>query len=120
MPFDVVSFDVSFWVRKKGTVEEARQLIVKLKEKLTTIINKHEKIRPYLREFPFPLMKAKVDISFPEQDKNGVYYNKSVTLASVGSNGKIYYRYDDPNLRGFQPLYEEPYEEAVKIVHSKK
>jgi hypothetical protein len=120
MPFDVVSFDVRFWVRKKGTVEEARELIVKLKEKLRVTINKHEKIRPYLRAYPFPIKNTNVTISFPDQDKNGVLYDKSVTFASVGSNGKIYYRYDDPNLKGFQPLYEEPYEEAVKIVHGKK
>ena len=120
MPFDVVSFRVSFWVRKKGTVEEGRELIVKLKEKLRTIINKHEKIRPYLREYPFPIKNTDVSVSFPDQDKNGVLYDKSVTFALVGRDEKIYYCYKDPNCSMLQDLYEEPYEEAVKIVHGEK
>jgi antitoxin component YwqK of YwqJK toxin-antitoxin module len=119
MPFDVVSVYVGFWVRKKGTVEEARELIVKLKEKFRVIINNHEKIRPYLREYPISIKNADVSVSFLRQDKNGVYYNKSVSFVSVGRGEKIYYSYDDPNENLLQPLFEESYEDAVKIVHAK-
>jgi hypothetical protein len=118
-PGDVLSFDVSFWMRKKGTVEEARELIVKLKEKFRVIINNHEKIRPYLREYPISIKNARARISFPRQDKNGVFYNKSVVFASVGRGQKIYYSYEDPNENLLQDLFEESYEDAVKIVHAK-
>jgi hypothetical protein len=119
MPFDVVSFDVGFWMRKKGTVEEARDLIVKLKEKLRVIINNHEKIRPYLREYPISIKNARASVSFPSQDKNGIFYDKSVTLAWVTNQQKIYYRSNNPNTDQLEPLFEESYEDAVKIVHAK-
>ncbi len=118
MPFDVENIGVQLSIRKKGTIEEARELIVNLKEKLTQIINQHEKLRPYLREFPFTPSRAQVYLSFC--DKKG-QKNKDGSVAYVlaGNEKDICYCEARPK-KPLTDLLVEPYEEAVKIVRSKQ
>jgi hypothetical protein len=90
-------------------------MIVELKEKLADIVNKHEKLIPYLREYPFSPLRAQVSVSF-ELPKSAVSnQEKSVTSVMVGKGDQVYYRIE--NLK--DPILE-PFEEAVKIVKSKQ
>ena len=50
--------------RRKKAIEQARMLEVRATEKLLKAINSNEKIRPYLKEYPFTAAKTKVFISF--------------------------------------------------------
>src|SRR5580700_8086975 len=54
MPYDVEKISVKLVAYQSATVEQARELEVNLTERFAQIINAHEKIRPFLREYPFP------------------------------------------------------------------
>lgn len=56
-----------FVLRQYITQEEARQLLVEVTEKLLSAVNSHEKLRPYLKEYPFPSNLLKIRICCEEQ-----------------------------------------------------
>ena len=119
MPFDVETISVHFKCLKKGTVEEARMLMVELTEKFAQIINKHEQLRPYFREYPFSKYRAKIDLSFI--DNKGKQYNDgSVYYVFIGKDKKIYYFSANLLTPKKDNEFEEPFEQAAKIVHAKK
>jgi hypothetical protein len=119
MAFDVERINVSFQLRKKGSVEEARKLIVGLKERFAEIINAHEKLRPYLREFPFTPERADINLSFcNNQDLRNT--DGSINHVLVGSNKNIYYFSANLLTPKKDRELQEPYAEAVKIVHGEK
>ena len=111
MPYDVETIAVDFISYQNASIDQARLLEVKATEKLLQIVNNHEKIRPYLREFPFKFNRADVSIAFRKTD-NSRYTDRSVTLVYQAKN-KIYYRRYNPLSDQLQPLAEEPYEEAL-------
>src|SRR5271163_1992438 len=53
MPNDVEKIDVLFISYCKSTVDDARRMEVNAVQELLRRINTHEKIKPYLREYPF-------------------------------------------------------------------
>ena len=139
MPHDVEKIEVLFVAHRKTTLEEARKMEVKGVQNLLKKINTHEKIRPYLREYPFKSDRVDVSISFQTKEDYHIT-DGSVTLVYLVKN-KVIYRaaemrkeksypgYDcrDPNNiiyfpprekieEELIPLFEEPYEEALKIV----
>ncbi len=119
MPFDVEKICVDFQLKKKATVEEARTLMVRLKEKFAEIVNKHEQLRPYLREFPFSPGRADVNLRFC--NNQGLRNTDgSINYVLVGSNKNIYYFSSNLLTPNKDNQLQEPYDEAVKIVHSKK
>ena len=119
MPFDVLNIEVYFSVKKRGTIKEARELIINLKEMFVQIINDHEKLRPYLRIYPFTIDRAEVILSFC--DKNGFQYkDRSPCFVLLGKGKKIYYMCLNKLGNKHENLYEEPYEEAVKIVREQE
>ncbi len=98
MPFDVEKIIIQFEVDKKGTVEEARKLLLKFTDRLVEVTNRYEKLRPYLREYPFTAERAHIGLSFQA--------GGDISRVIVGKHNIIYYDGEKP--------YEEPYEEAVK------
>ena len=118
MPFDVESISVSLSVYKKGVIEEARELMVRLTERFVEIINKHEKLRPYLREYPFTHLRA--EVSFSYCDSNGLkYQDGSIAHVVTGRCNEICYSISEPNSHMLTDFYDEPYATAVEIVHAK-
>ena len=118
MPFDVEFITVFLSIKLKGTVEEGRDIFVKLKERFVEVINQHEKLRPYLREYPFTPARAQLMIDFC--DEKGVT-NTDGGVARIMFTNKKYICYRTIKLKGSQPedLFVEPYEEALKIVKAK-
>ena len=116
MPYDVEEISIKFGARQRATVEQARELEVKITERFVQIINAHEKIRPFLRETPFPSYRAKVGISFYQRN-NAPYMDGSVAYVSQ-IKGRIYYSAKDLGNPVLKDLKDEPYEEALKIVQS--
>jgi hypothetical protein len=117
MPDDVEEIQVIFTAYKKVSIGEARKLEVAATERFLKIINDHEKIRPYLREFPFTPKRVQVCISFNK--KNDTYYPGKNNVAYMSLiNGKIYYRGYDADNQKLVDLFEEPYESALKIIKS--
>ena len=74
MPTDVEEIDVLFISYRKSTVDDARKMEVNAIQNLLHRINTHEKIRPYLREYPFHADRIGVSISFQTETDNQPLY----------------------------------------------
>jgi hypothetical protein len=118
MPYDVEEISVSLVAYRSATVEEARELEIKTTERFVQIINAHEKIRPFLREYPFPSSRASVAISFEKPRKKTFAIDDNVLFVFQARN-RIFYRAKNPD-NPYVPklIKDEPYEEALKIVQS--
>lgn len=143
MPWDVEKIDLSFMSQRHATVEEARRLEVYGVEKLLSLINQHEKIRPYLREYPFKPDRVGLSISFQTKTgerpldgsvahvyatRNMIFYSKAeIVMTKPHPHTDI----RDPNnpkteMIGGGPkvklitIKEEPYEDALNIVKSEE
>lgn len=101
-------------------VDKARILYVEMMEEYLKKINHHDKIRPYLHNFPFIIDNIKLDIGF-EDCKRKITQDGHVAFIFMGRNHTIYYDAYDPETEEFYSLHRESYEEALKIVkeHSK-
>ena len=119
MPYDVEEISVQLAAYRGATVEQARELEVKTTERFAQIINAHEKIRPFLREYPFPSRRASVSISFrnPKKKKTPSTDNDVEFVFQV--RNRIFYQAKNPNNPYLgKNIKDEPYEEALKIVQS--
>lgn len=114
---DVEEVSVMFFSYVPATIEEARALEVTLTEKLLKKINENEKIRPYLREYPFPSSRARVSVSFHK--RNGDYYTDGSVAYIFQARDNLFYYTADPKTKDQTVLFKEPYEDAVKLVHQK-
>jgi hypothetical protein len=119
MPHDIREISVQFNAYQRASIEEARELIVIATERFIQFINAHQKIRPYLREYPATQRTACISISFCKKNHHP-YMDGSIALAFVVKN-KIFYKKQDPAFQKYElkDLYEEPYEEALEIVQGK-
>ncbi len=116
---DVERVKIGFTFVGKVTIDQAREMFIECNEKFVQMVNEHEKIRPYLRDYPFSRARAKVNIYFSDK------YGKNITDGStasilLGKDDIIFYDSHAPNANQYSDLYQEPYEEALKIVRSKK
>jgi hypothetical protein len=104
MPRDVERIDLDFIAYQRATVEQARELEVEATEKLVKIINAHEKIRPFLRESPFPASRTGVSISFCKKN-NCRYMDGSVAYVFQAKN-IVYYDawHEKPNSPCLYPI----------------
>ena len=141
MPKDVEKIKVLFSCRRKLTVDEARKIEVYAVQELLRRINAHEKIRPYLREYPFDVNRVGVPISviknggghpldgsvgFVTTARNKIFYyiaeiymKEPTPLIYMNEKNEVVKEFigGGPRER-LIPLMEEDYEEAVKIVEA--
>jgi hypothetical protein len=117
MPHDVEEISVKFVASRRATVEEARELEVKLTEAFVQVINAHEKIKPSLRECPFPSSRAHVTISFRDSKKKRIPFSDNDVELVFQTRDRIFYQARNPdNPYLGKDIKDEPYEEALKIV----
>lgn len=116
MPYDIMEIDVWFQTMQPASVELARELIVNINKKFYRIINSDENIRPFLREYPFPIERLDILIQFDEFVKNTVSNNQIKCVSHT--NGNISYLQDDETGHKYVAFYKESYGEALKIVQS--
>lgn len=114
MPYDVESFNFIFTAYKNASIEEARALEIHAVEKLIAMVNANEKIRPFLREYPFPPERAYISISF--EDKENKYYSNGAVAYISQAHGKILFSSYDFETEQYKKFLEEPYEEAKRKV----
>ncbi len=114
---NVGEIEISFIAYRKGSIEEARTLEVNLIEKILAQINAHEKIRPFLNNYPFESKNIDISVAFRKED-NSCYTDGSVVLVFLARN-KLFYKTEDPKTENRIDLYDEPYIDALKIVNSK-
>ena len=120
MPHDVETIHVNFMSYEVGTIEKAREFIVKTTEKFLKIINENEKIRPYLREYPFKANRAEITIMFAQKGYDPARRDGSIVHAFQVKN-HIYYYIEDSKGERIE-VKDELYDDALKIVleNSKK
>ena len=119
MPYDVEEISVSLVAYQSATIEQARELEIKATERFAQIINAHEKIRPFLREYPFPSCRVDVSISFEPPKKMFSPSPKSDVSYVLQARNRIYYQAENPNNPYVEiDIKDEPYEEALKIVQA--
>src|SRR3989344_2784126 len=138
MPTDVQKIKVLFTSYRKSTVDDVRKMEVNAVQELLQRINAHEKIRPYLREYPFGTDRVGITISFRTETDDRPF-DGSVALVFLVKNKICYYtaeiQIEEPTpliyvneknevvrelIEGgpteeLIPLMEETYEEALKI-----
>jgi len=112
---DIEQIHVGFVLFEAVSLEKARELEVKATELFAQIINGHEKIRPYLREYPFPSTHADVAIAF--EDKTGRHFQESEVDFIFPAKGKILYQKWSNEENTFISVKMEPYAEALKLVN---
>ncbi|MCH9617599.1 MAG: hypothetical protein SP4CHLAM5_10530 [Chlamydiia bacterium] len=118
MPFDVETIGIDFNVYKRASHEEARELLVRLKERFVQEINRHEKLRPYLREYPFTPIRTQIFLTFYDKTGN-TYKDGSITSILVDRDKQICFYSANPDNPKKENKLKEPYDEAVKMVHTK-
>lgn len=118
MPFDVENIEVDFVSFQRANIEEARKLEVIVTERFIEAINSHEKIRPFLREYPVKADRARIGILFKQQNKKP-YTDGSVAYVFQVKN-RIYYNADSETSPTLISLADEPYDEALKIVNGRR
>ena len=116
MPYDIQEIEVDFLCHQQVTVEEARELEIRATERFVEIINSHEAIRPYLRDYPWDYRRAAIMIAF--RDEYGEDYPEGVRLILQGKDKVFYYGPKKHPKEVGVTIKDEPYEEAKKIVNS--
>ena len=115
MPYDIQEIGVDFLYCQQVSVEEARELEITATERFVEIINSHEGIRPYLRNYPWDHNRARIMIAF--RNKYGEDYPEGVRLI-LQAHEKMYYFGPEKFPNDIDHMKEEPYAEAKKIVNS--
>ena len=114
MPHDIEKISVKFIAYQRATIEEARELEVKVTERLLEIINSHKKIRPFLRDYPFTPARTQVGISFNKKNNSSYADGRVVYVSNIKNT--LYYDAEDPSGKDIE-LAKEPYEEAkIKVL----
>ena len=117
----IKEFAFSFKRNKRTSIEEARKLEVEATDLLLSKINANEKLRPYLANYPFPVDKTKVKITFQKSDKED--FDDGSLYTVFQENNKIQYHAHDVFKEDAPTLYypilirEESYDEALQILN---
>ncbi len=110
---------ISFKIQGPKNREELRELVIKITEDLLRRYNDNEKIRPYLKNYPFTDRNVRIGILLT--DEKGIsFHNKGADkerLCAVYQFwGSICYQILNEEKPYLQDVFEETYEEALSIV----
>lgn len=97
------------------SVEEARLIYVPLVEDFLHRLNSNEVIRPYLQNYPATIKNFELEITFKVNKIQKAVGSNTVAFM-FPMHGKIFYSKIDSNTNRLADLYEETYEEALRIV----
>ena len=115
MPYDIQELDVDFLYCHQVSIEESRELEIRATERFVEIINAHETIRPYLRDYPWDHNRARIKIAF--RNERGQDYPEGVRLI-LQAHEKMYFFGPEKFPNDIDHMKEEPYAEAKQIVNS--
>ena len=114
---DIQMMAMSFYFYSIVDADVARNLLITSVEEYLSVINTNEKIKPYLHNYPFTAKNVEVTIFFYNSDGSNI--SPGAISIATADKGKVIYYVDDPEKHTFKTLYEESYEEALKLVSSK-
>lgn len=109
----------SFVGFRKIDVEEGRRLFVDGVESLCAAFNDDPVIRPYLHNYPFVQKNINLMLAFDDPICFRPFPAPYVSSIFCEYD-TIFYRSYSPQTEQYDSLYEEPYEEAVRIVHEQR
>jgi len=116
MQFDINEIALEFTSSIKNlNIEQARRIILDCSEDLLKRYNSNSKIRPYLSNFPFSANNLMLGIGFITESND----NNFICQVSVMDN-TIFYHVRNINTNSLEKIYQEPYEEALRIVKEEK
>ena len=114
-------FVLNALIRYSVDCQEARALMLLATEKLLNTLNNSERLRPYLKEYPFSASRLKLRMLF-RKEKYFVgdvpYYDGSMESAVLSGNIITYYHHipniKDSNMHDRVVYAQESYQEAQK------
>jgi hypothetical protein len=113
MPADVKKIILEFDSPLELDLVCARRLFVESAQGLLNIVNRDKKIRPYLHDYPFTCRNIGFGIGFMQRGK----WAKSNKIAYVFIAEKnIFYTICKSGTEDLEDFFQEPYEEALRIV----
>lgn len=115
---------MGFTAHRRATIEEARALQLILMNRFVQEVNRHEKIQPFLEINPITYKRICIEISYT--GRNGIYsdgsvertYNVDDTAGAVENRNRLFYFANDPFTNKSYDLFEESYEEAIKLANT--
>jgi hypothetical protein len=110
MPADIKKITLQFDSPLELDLVCARRLFIESAEGLLYIVNRDKKIRPYLHDYPFTCRNIGFGIGFMHKGKWAK--NNKIAYVSIVNSIVFYSIYTEK----LEDLYEEPYEEALRIV----
>jgi hypothetical protein len=116
---DIQEIELRFTSLDALDVDQARKLYIEIMEEFLIRINKHEKIRPHLHNYPFEVKNIKLTISFDDSNRH-IRGDGHVPHMFIGKNYTLYYAAYNPEQEGFYNLHKENYGDALKIVQHVK
>lgn len=114
---DVEEIFLAFESYQSADVSKARRLFILLTEGLVDKMNSSSKLRPYLHVYPATYENVDVTLGFSEMDGRSRQQGISYVYQS---KGKVIYTENDDAADRLKRVYEEPYEEAVRIVREQE
>jgi hypothetical protein len=121
MNADVKILSPTYISSQKLNVDEARVLFIETVEGLVSKMNTDENIRPFLHDYPSTEKNTAIGIVFFDEN-NEFLQDDFIALISMldNGNGMIYYAIYNTETKKLEDCYEEPYEEALRIVKEQK
>jgi hypothetical protein len=107
----IKKLNLSFQSPEHLNIENGRILVIKCAEEFLKKINSFEKIRPYLKNYPFKSENIDIIIFGPAGSIKNHYLSPIMLLKN-----KIYYSKGKSENSSIEDTYEEPYETALEIV----
>lgn len=112
---DIQVISLDYETCKSVNIEQARMLFIKEAEALLYQINSDHEIHPYLHDYPFTSRNIFLTIAFCKTDGNFADPpNIAYVMLRTHKDLVCYSIYDEQTER-LETVYEEPYEEALKI-----
>lgn len=116
---DIQEVSLSFLSFDTLNVDQARVLYVNMMEEFLRRINSHEKIRPFLHNYPFEVSNFDLTIGFDDANRK-ILGDGHVAQMFISRNYTLYYEAYNPETEEFYTLHKEDYREARKIVKNLK
>jgi hypothetical protein len=108
---------LSFDYRQPTTIENGRELLIAAVQEFITAVNEDERIRPYLKHYPFGPENIAIRIFLQNPDGSKLSFGLHVISACEGI---LRYNIDDPEGPLFKTLLVETYEEALQKLQAPK
>ncbi|NGX36948.1 MAG: hypothetical protein K1000chlam2_00094 [Chlamydiae bacterium] len=108
--------EISFEVRRPLEKDEAREMLFDCADEFLKKINSNEKIRPYLKNYPFDLKNVGIVFFIKNIDRRDLF-DPNISVSLTHHSGVVYFTNDPENTFRYKKTYKETHEEALKLVN---